>query len=189
MGRLTLRDSDLQCVHQCLAGDKTASQRFYAQHAPRVLAYLLRSGFERATADDLLQDIFLRIFRSLYTYDSDKGPLLPWIATIARNVARKHWQKHQLQTDFDIHLAQEVLTCDIRPEQPLEQREQSTALQDCISLLPEEMGQLIELRYVRCMTTRLIADVMELAESTVRSRLNMAKKQLEACMNNKGYSA
>jgi RNA polymerase sigma-70 factor (ECF subfamily) len=153
------------------------------------LAYLLRSGFERATAEDLLQDIFLRLFHSLHTYDHTKGPLLPWIATIARNVARKHWQKNRLQTDFDIHLAQEVLTCEARPDQPLEQREQSLALEDCISLLPDEMGQLIELRYVRCMTTRLMADVLDLAESTVRSRLNLAKKQLEQCMNSKGYSA
>ena len=187
MGACNLDQLQHEYVKRHLAGDPLAGEWLYEQFAPRVLAYLLRCGFPRNWAQDMVQETFLNVFRSLHTFDANRGALGAWIATIARNLANRHWKKHAPDMNFDSQLAQEVFACDNPPEQDMNTHEQMTALEDCITLLPDAMARLIRMRYIQSKTTRGMATELDIAESTVRTRLNKAIEQLELCMTNKGF--
>ena len=183
-GEFDLSESDIDLVIQCLAGDREAGGRLYARHGGRIKAYLLRSGFKESVADDLTQDIFLRVFRSLGTFDPSRGKFTTWLGTVARNVVRKEWRKIPGPENYDGNLAAEVFET-TEMEDPV-RKEELDALRVCMSGLDQEYREFVELRYIKAMTTRGIADLTGSAESTVRLRLQEAKGMLLECMRRCG---
>jgi RNA polymerase sigma-70 factor (ECF subfamily) len=180
-------DGVKQWVQQARGGSEDAFEWLYARYAPRVKAYFLRCGFI-GEADDVLQETFLRAFGSLSTYDADKGAFATWLGAIARNVARKRWRKKNGPPDaIDPELAAEVLTRD--DADPPQTREELSALDGCVHQLPSEKRALIELRYVKAMTTRGMAEELDIPESTVRLRLAEAMAELRTCLGGKGFRA
>jgi RNA polymerase sigma-70 factor (ECF subfamily) len=179
---------DLDLVQRCRRGDQDACRQLYTEHGPRVLAYLRRSGFDPATADDLLQETFARVFRSLGTFDPQRGSLRGWVVTIARNVARRHWRRQDPGGWFDPELAEQTLTETDNPHLAGQRQEEVQALDDCVRALDEDLARLIRLRYVEGRTTRGIAEEADIPEATVRLRLSVAMERLERCMKGKGFT-
>jgi len=157
----------------------------YVTHAGWVKAYLRRCGFGPADADDLAQEAFLRVFRSLGTFDPARGRFSAWLATIVRNVARRQWRRRTADT-FDPGMAEDLLAVHENPAAEPESREETDALAACIAALPPELGRIVQLRYVDGFTTRAIAEATGMAEATVRLRLDEAKEMLEKCLRSKG---
>jgi RNA polymerase sigma-70 factor (ECF subfamily) len=178
--------ADRQLIDRCLAGDQEAASTFYVEHAGAVVAYMLRSGFAQADAEDLTQETFLRAVRSLDTFDAVRGALGAWIGTIARNVARKHWARRGHADNFDPDLADEMFPAASNPADGPQAREEIDALRACVQQLPPEMRTLVELRYVEGLTTRGIADVVHVPEATVRLRLKEAQEMLRRWLGERG---
>ncbi|MFW5798260.1 MAG: RNA polymerase sigma factor [Planctomycetota bacterium] len=181
-----MSDIESRLADAAASGDRGACRALYQRHAPRVKVYLLRSGFAAADADDLLQEIFLRVFRSIETYDPERGRFGTWLGAIARNAARKQWGRRRSETPVDPELAEAVFSDDGEPESTIEQFERDEAIRACIGALPEALGRIALLRYVEGYTTRAIAEESGIPESTVRLRIDQAHKQLEACLQSKG---
>ncbi len=181
------RDADI--IARCLKGFEAAYRDLYHAHAPRIKAYLLRSGFAHHAADDLTQDVFLRAFRHLRSYDERKGSFATWLGTIARNVVRRQWSRRGPAEAFDAQLAEELLDAaeTDNPADAADQAEIYQALRDCIDALGQTHRSAVALRYVDGLTTRGIARQLDLPEATVRLRLNEARAQLLHCLRDKGY--
>jgi RNA polymerase sigma-70 factor (ECF subfamily) len=181
------RDADI--VARCLKGYETAYADLYTTHAGKVRVYLLRCGFAPADADDLTQETFLRVFRSLRGFDVARGSFTTWISAIARNVARKRWRKLAQPENFDPQLAEETFAVDEHTGASAATilKEEFEAVEDCISRLDETLGQIVLLRYVEGLTTRGIGQAVQLPEATVRLRLTEAKGLLLGCMQEKGF--
>ncbi|MFH1730635.1 MAG: sigma-70 family RNA polymerase sigma factor [Planctomycetota bacterium] len=169
-----------------LAGDGAAFDALHSAHAARIKAYFLRSGFRENDADDLTQDAFLLAFRALHTFDAARGGFGGWIAKIARNLARKEFRGRPALPHFDPVLADEILVASANPGDPPELREEIAALAKCVDALEPELADVIRLRYVEGRTTRGIAGVIGLSESSVRLRLANAARLLEQCLKKKG---
>jgi RNA polymerase sigma-70 factor (ECF subfamily) len=170
----------------CLEGDDEAFTRLYGLHARRVKVYFLRSGFGNGEADDLTQETFIRIYRSLHTFDPKRGKFRTWISTIARNVARRRWSRRRETPSLDPELAEVMLQVDETPGSPMEARERIESLRDCIQKLDKELGIIVHLRYVEALTTRAIAEQVGTPEATVRLRLKEAQGLLQRCLQGKG---
>ncbi len=180
-------DHDLQIVRLSLAGEQTGFEALYSNHAGRVMAYLLRSGFSRADAEDLTQETFIRAFKSLHTFDANRGRFGTWLATIARNVARKQWSRRKNPENFDPELAEEFLTSPDNPGATVAATEEIDAVGACVEFLPGELARIVRLRYVYALTTRTIAAEVSLPEATVRLRLKEAVDALRRCLEGKGF--
>jgi len=178
--------SDAQLVLRCLGGDEAACRSLYAAHAGRVTAFFLRSGFGRADADDLAQEVFVRAFKSLGTFDAARGTLGPWLGAIARNVARRVWQRRSQPQSFDPALADAMFTSAGNPGDESALREQCRAVTQCVGWLPPGLAYMVRLRYVEGRTTRGIAEATGIPESTVRLRLKEALTLLQQCLQGKG---
>ncbi len=175
-----------QLIDKALSGDEAACGDLYDTNARWVKVYFLRSGFTNADADDLVQETFTRAFRSLETFDARRGAFRPWVGTIARNVARKRWSARKKPENFDPELAEEMLVGQDDPGGSAELREESDAVRQCVSALPDELRLVIRLRYVNGLTTRGIAAETSLAEATVRLRIENARHRIQRCLRGKG---
>lgn len=176
-----------ELIARCLGGDDAAAHQLHQAHARWVLTYFLRNGFERGLAEDLTQETFLSAFRSLRTFDPQRGQFGTWLSAIARNAARKHWRRRQNE-QFDSELAEAVLADAAEPPSP-QCQEELDALGDCVGRLDDEHARLVRLRFVDGLTTRSIAAATGLAESTVRLKLGAAMRALETCLRKKGFMA
>ncbi len=177
---------DLQLVARCLSGDDAAFDVLYTTHAGRVRTYFLRSGFAPASADDLTQETFIRVVRSLGTFDARRGNFRTWLAAIARNIARKQWSRRVQPENFDPEMAEEVLAGADNPAATSQANEELDGVRHCVEKLPEELRHIIYLRYVDGMTTRGIGETIKMPEATVRLRLDEAKSAIEQCLRGKG---
>ena len=178
--------TEQQLISRSLAGEESACRQLYQGHAGMVAGYFRRSGFDSSLAADLTQETFVRVFSSLGGYDQARGAFGAWLSAIARNVARKYWRRRTVTNTFDPELADAMFAVPAEASSTPEQREEMSAVADCVSRLDEQLGELIRLRYVRGMTTRGIASEAGMSESTVRSRLGEALDCIERCLQGKG---
>ena len=180
-------ENEKQWIDGALSGSPAACGALYAANARWVSVYFLRSGFAGADADDLVQETFVRAFRSLETFDPARGPFRPWLAAIARNAARRRWSARPRPEDFDPELAEDVLVApEDDPAGQAGRREEIDAVRQCVQALPEELQRVIRLRYVDGQTTRGIAAETRIAEATVRLRIEEARRLIEKCLRGKG---
>jgi len=180
-------EEERELTARVLAGEAGAFEALHAAHAGRVRAYLRRTGFSGADADDLAQEAFLRAFRSMRSFDPSRGSFRLWLGTIARNVARSRWHRRSQPESFDPDLAEEIFAAPANPRDAPEGREEAEAVRGCVDALPPELSRVVRLRYVESRTTRGIAEATGLPEATVRLRLKEATDILAACMKEKGF--
>jgi RNA polymerase sigma-70 factor (ECF subfamily) len=179
-------DRSLELVRRARDGEQQAFGTLYRLHAPRVKGYLRRSGFRDAEADDLTQETFARVFRSLETFDESRGRFATWLGTIARNVARRQWSRRAQPDDFDPELADEMFSAPYDRDRDAAHREEVQAVRGCIAKLPVELRNLVELRYVQALTTRALSARLSIPEATVRLRLKEAQALLLGCLRSQG---
>ncbi len=179
-------DRSLELVRRARDGEQQAFRTLYRLHAPRVKGYLRRSGFRDAEADDLTQEAFVRVFRSLETFDETRGRFATWLGTIARNVARRQWSRRAQPDDFDPDLADEMFSAPYDRDRDAAHREELDAVRGCIAKLPLELRNLVELRYVQALTTRALSARLSIPEATVRLRLKEAQALLAGCLRSRG---
>jgi RNA polymerase sigma-70 factor (ECF subfamily) len=165
-------------IERSRAGDGDAFARLYGLRAAAVKAYFLRAGFAEADADDLVQGVFVRMHTSLGTFDAARGSFGQWLAAIARNVARRAWEKRRQPDHFDPELAEETLAAPDDPAEAPAAREETQAVRRAVEELPADLALLVRLRYVEGRTTRGVAAAAGLPESTVRLRLDEARARL-----------
>jgi RNA polymerase sigma factor (sigma-70 family) len=158
----------------------------YDIRAGQVAGYFRRSGFDASTTADLTQETFVRVFGALGQYDLGRGAFGSWLSAIAHNVARKSWRRRATTNTFDPELADAMFAIPADASSSPEQREENAAVADCVSLLDEQLGELVRMRYVRGMTTRSISAEAKMPESTVRSRLGEALDHIARCLQGKG---
>lgn len=180
---------EAELADAALRGDPAAHDRLYAALAGRVTVYLLRCGFDSADVEDLRQEVFLRVFSSLGSFDPARGSLRAWTGAIARNVAKRHWSRRPKWDMFEPELAEAVFADPPTPAEAPEAREEFHAVRGCVAALPAELAELVILRYRDGRTLRNIAAAMGMAESTVRLRLGEAREQIAACLRRKGIFA
>ena len=186
-GGAHVSEPDTSLIARSLSGDEAAFGRLYAAHAARVRAAFLRMGFPAADAEDLAQGVFVRVFRSLGTFDAARGRFGAWLATIVRNVARRAWSRRPAPQDFDPLLAEETLADPgDNPGDDSAAREEAAAVRRAVAELPPELGEIVRLRYVESRTTRGIAAATGLPESTVRLRLDEARGRLAQWLRARG---
>ncbi|MFW5839163.1 MAG: RNA polymerase sigma factor [Planctomycetota bacterium] len=179
-------DMESNWVRQALDGHVDAFRNLYATYARRIKVYFLRSGFAQAEADDLTQDTFVRVYKSLRTFNPEKGRFSLWVYTIAKNVARRKWSSRAEARSLDPELAEEMLSGGTNPRAAAARQEEIQAVRDCIHRLDESLQQVVRLRYVDALTTRAIGQELSMPEATVRLRLQEAQGHIQRCLQAKG---
>jgi RNA polymerase sigma-70 factor, ECF subfamily len=177
-------DPDHSVIARCLSGDEAAWEELVRFHARHVYALCYRFTGSAAEAQDLTQEVFLRVFRTLRTFRSDEGSFGTWLARVTRNLLIDHYRRtrQDRQTDsIDDHLStldQPLPTAPARPDQTLAGLETSELLQAALQRLSPDLREAVILRDLQEMEYREIAQVLGIPEGTVKSRINRGRAEL-----------
>jgi len=186
-------DPDFSLVERCLTGDEAAWETLVRTHTRRVYGFCYRFTGKDSEAQDLTQEVFLRVFRSLKSYRSDEGAFVTWLTRLSRNLLIDHYRrtrKERLTDSIEEQLPaiEERSAAASRPDGLLAGREASEALQGALLRLSPDLREAVILRDLQEMEYREMADVLKIPEGTVKSRLNRARAELARVLRQKRVS-
>src|SRR5881392_1383236 len=168
-------------IEQCLAGDQVAWEQIVRQFWRKVFNVAYKFVGKHDEAEDLTQDIFLKVFKSLDTFDR-RANFQTWLISISRNLCIDHYRsvrKERETIDRDVD-ANELspLSHDPGPVAALEQRDRVELLRQAMSALPETLRTAVLMRDIQELSYQEIADRLRLPEGTVKSRINRGRTEL-----------
>jgi RNA polymerase sigma-70 factor (ECF subfamily) len=183
-GRNLIDSLDQPLVSRCLDGDESAWEDLVRQHTRQVYGLCFRFTNSAQEAQDLTQDVFLRVFKTIKTFRSTEGSFHTWLARVTRNLLIDHYRRTRQERVTDsieeqLPMLEEVGgTAAVRPDQALAGREASEILQATLQKLSPDLREAVILRDLQEMEYREIADVLSIPEGTVKSRINRGRAEL-----------
>jgi len=179
---LRLTSGDHRLVERCLEGDDVAWENIVKSFGRRIYNLSYRYTNRKDEAEDLTQDIFIRVYQNLKSYRAEAGSLQNWILKIARNLLIDHYrQSRRAPTTAG---SEELESLDLmdnkipNPHRASEQIEAARFLQDGLRALSPELREAIILRDLEGMAYQEIAELLRVPEGTVKSRINRGRIEL-----------
>jgi RNA polymerase sigma-70 factor (ECF subfamily) len=175
-------EADAILVERCLGGEETAWEDLVKLHTRRIYGICYRFTGRDSEAQDLAQEVFLRVFRNLATYRAGEGSFVVWLTRLTRNLLIDHYRRTRLDRATDSiedklpHLEQAATAS--RADSVLAGREAAEVLQQALEKLSPDLRETVILRDVQEMEYREIAQVLNVPEGTVKSRLNRGRAEL-----------
>lgn len=183
-----MTDLDRQTIERAQAGDQAASREIIQKLHRPIIATIYRflgSRF-RSEVEDIAQDIFLKVFRSIERFDPDRGvKFSTWVYTFVRNhcfdiIKRKRLRTTSLSVTRDAEEGQ-IEVPDERaalPGKRMQNTELGEKIEEALAGLGEDQRMAFVLREYEGLDYASIAEVMGVSEGTVKSRLHRAKEAL-----------
>lgn len=174
------KDDD-ELIRQYCSGNAAAFDQLYARYRLAVFNYISRQVHPRSQAEDIFQDVWLRVVRSLDRYESN-GPFAAWLFTIARNRLTDYWRanKPEMLEENDEHEDQHP-----SPDHLHFIRSCIERLVELLNKLKPEQRDAFILQQESGLTLEQIAQVAACGRETIKSRLRYAmqklRKGLEGC--------
>ena len=181
-GRVQRLDAETNLVERCLRGEQAAWDELVSTHTRRVYAIAYRFTNKEGEAQELAQEVFLRIFKSLGSFRAGEGNFTVWLTRLTRNLLVDHYRrtKQDRVTDaLEQKLGQVEKTGQYtRADGLLAEREAGELLQAALQKLSPELREAVILRDLEELEYREIAKVLNVPEGTVKSRLNRGRAEL-----------
>jgi RNA polymerase sigma-70 factor, ECF subfamily len=168
-------------IEQCLAGDQAAWEQIVRQNWRKVFNVAYKFVGKHDEAEDLTQDIFLKIFKALKTFDR-RANFQTWIISISRNLCIDHYRSVRKERQT---IARDVDTSDLQPATTergpyavAEHQDLKAQLRQALETLPLTLRTAVVLRDLQELSYQEIADRLGLPEGTVKSRINRGRIEL-----------
>jgi RNA polymerase sigma-70 factor (ECF subfamily) len=174
-------DSIDAVIQRCLAGDQDAWSQIVRQHWRKVFNIAYKFTGKHDEAEDLTQDVFLKIFKSLNTFDR-RANFQTWLVSVSRNLCIDHYRsvrKERETIDRDVDAGELTPAASTKsPFAALEQRDRVELLKKALDQLPPTLRSAVLLRDIQELSYQEIADRLRLPEGTVKSRINRGRTEL-----------
>ena len=168
-------------IQRCLQGDQHAWDLIVRQYWRKVFNVAYKFVGKHDEAEDLAQDIFLKIFKSLDSFDR-RANFQTWLISVSRNLCIDHYRsvrKERETIDRGVDAAElSPQSSDAGPIAALEQRDRVLLLRQALAALPETLRTAVLLRDIQELSYQEIADKLRLPEGTVKSRINRGRTEL-----------
>jgi RNA polymerase sigma-70 factor (ECF subfamily) len=177
-------DLDILLVERCLAGDEGAWEDLVKTHTRRVYSICYRFIGKDSEAQDLTQDVFLRLFRTLKSFRAGEGSFTVWLSRMTRNLLIDNYRRTRQERITDSieeqlpMLEERSIGAGSRADGLLAGREASELLQGALQRLSPELRETVILRDLEEMEYKEIAETLGVPEGTVKSRLNRGRAEL-----------
>ena len=177
-------------VRRCIAGDAGAWEEIVQRYHRRIYNICYRFAGSGDDAQDLTQEVFIKMYRTLSTYDAERGGFMTWVTTITRNLLVDHFRKtkqDRLTESLDsapseredaMPLSEQIEDKAAPPDARVRSREAGEAVHHALQKLSPELREAVILRDLQDMDYREIATVLKVPEGTVKSRINRGRVEL-----------
>ena len=173
--------AEVELVRRLRAKDRTALEYLYDHYSAALYGAIFRIIQKEAIAEEVLQDVFLKIWDKFDNYDASKGKLFTWLLNIARNQAIDKTRSREISKDKKTSDIQNVVSR-IDNEDYIEQRVDGIGVKDILKDLPKEQHFIVEHLYLKGYTQSELAEEFNIPLGTVKTRLRMAMQQLRTTL-------
>jgi RNA polymerase sigma-70 factor (ECF subfamily) len=175
---------DAELLTRCRNGDHAAWDMVVRQHHHRVYNFAYRYNGRFDEAEDLTQEIFLKVYRTLHTYKPDLGAFETWMMRVSRNCIIDHYRKlktERRQTDSLEGEHEQVAETGNRfanPAEALDQRELSERVHGALLRLSGDLREVLILRDLEGFAYEEIVEIVRVPIGTVKSRINRGRVEM-----------
>ena len=177
-------------VRRCVSGDAVAWQEIVQQYHRRIYNICYRFSGSADDASDLAQEVFIKMYRTLATFDMTRASFMTWVTTVTRNLLVDHFRKgkyDRLTDSLDaappsqedgLTLAEQLADRGASPEAHIRSQETQRLVHEGLKRLSPELREAVILRDLQDMDYKEIAKVLNVPEGTVKSRINRGRTEL-----------
>ncbi len=171
---------DAELIERCLRKENSAWESIVVRYRRKVFHISYKFTGKHDEAEDLTQEIFLKIFRSLEKFNQD-ADFSTWLSSVARNYCIDHYRASKREREV---LVEDLVAFDLapassgNPHRLLEDRDRRSFLRKGLELLPEKLREAVVLRDLQGLSYQEMADRLSLPEGTVKSRINRGREEL-----------
>ncbi|MFM1895586.1 MAG: hypothetical protein RLZZ385_660 [Pseudomonadota bacterium] len=185
---MTFQDDDPALIAAALNGSATAWDRLVRRYEGRVYNYGLRLTGNATDAMDLMQEVFLGVYRNLHRFRGD-ARFTSWLFRIAHNKAidlarRKKLLAGHLDIDDEEQVRMPEAESHYEPDEQLAQQQTNREVVGFLQSLPMEQRMIVELKFYQSMTFDEIAQLLDISENTAKTRFYTALRKLKTVMEN-----
>ena len=173
--------SDAELIERCLRNDNAAWEQIVARYQRKIFHIAYKFTGRHAEAEDLTQEILLKVFKSLDKFNRD-ADFSTWLSSVARNYCIDHYRAGKREREvvvedlvaFDLAVA----TSGTNPQRLLEDRDRRSFLRRGLDMLPGKLREAVVLRDLQGLSYQEMAERLGLPEGTVKSRINRGREEL-----------
>ncbi len=177
-------------VRRCISGDAVAWEEIVQRYNRRIYNICYRFAGSPDDAQDLTQDVFIKMYRTLNSYDVERGAFMTWVTTITRNLLVDHFRKSKQDRMTDsldsapsqhedaMPLSEQIPDKTAPPDSRVHSRETRETIHRALQKLSPDLREAVILRDLQDMDYREIATVLKVPEGTVKSRINRGRAEL-----------
>jgi RNA polymerase sigma-70 factor, ECF subfamily len=173
--------SDETLIRRIATGDQLAMRTLFARHQTPLYRWLLRIVQDEALAEDLLSDVFLDVWRQAASFEA-RSSVSTWLLAIARYKALSA-RRRPRHAELDEETASSIPDPADDPETVLQKKNRAELLRRSLGDLSPEQGEVIDLVYYHGKSVREVAQIVGIAEATVKTRMFYARKKLAELVN------
>jgi RNA polymerase sigma-70 factor (ECF subfamily) len=168
--------SDEMLIRRIAEGDQLAMRTLFGRHRVPLYRWLLRLVGDEALAEDLLSDVFLDVWRQAATFEA-RSSVSTWLLAIARYKALSA-RRRRPDVALDETIASSVADPADDPEVMLQKKNRAELLRHSLARLSPEHVEVIDLVYFHGKSVKEVAEIVGIAEATVKTRMFYARKKL-----------
>jgi len=177
-------------VRRCVAGDAGAWEDFVRLYNRRIYNLCYRFTNSADDAQDLTQEVFIRVYRTMASYNIEKGAFNTWLTTLARNLLVDHFRRSKQERVTDsidaglreeedsLSLSDQITDTRPAPDDRLASKETQKMVQAALARISPDLREALILRDLQDMDYKEIAVVLRVPEGTVKSRINRGRMEL-----------
>jgi len=172
--------TDLELIERCLNHDESAWEEIITRYKRKVfgIAYKFTGRFEEA--EDLTQEVFLKVYKALQSYKKEQD-FYWWLVSISRNTCIDYYRSMKRQRKVITDNLEKIKNFKfdgLSPQGSMEAAERSKALRESLAGLPDDLRTVLIMRDLKGLSYKEIADELQLAEGTVKSRIHRGRAEL-----------
>lgn len=184
-------EADLQLVQHCLRGEGAAWEELVHRHTRRVYNLCYRFTGNAHESEDLTQEVFLKVYRTLGSYQALHGGFTTWLTSVSRNLLIDHYRRTRRDRmtsslDDEDSPAEQKASSARTPDQLALAGELSVQVQRGLERLSPDLREAVILRDLQGLDYREIQDVLGVPEGTVKSRINRGRIELARVLEQMG---
>lgn len=190
---MSVAQSDAELAKDALGGSEAAYRELVTRYASPAVNFIHRFTRDRALAEDLAQEGFLRVYQRLNTYDPERK-FSSWFFQVLRNITIDHLRVNRLPTssldelEEEGHRAAAIDRESVSPEEAAGQSELAVAMSAALAKIRPEYREVVVLRYQEGLTQPEIAEILGMPSGTVKTYLHRARKELAEILSESGWN-
>jgi RNA polymerase sigma-70 factor (ECF subfamily) len=168
---------EIELVSRLQGRDRTALDYLYDHYFGALYGVVFRVLQKENIAEEVLQDVFLKIWDKISQYDPAKGKLFTWMLNIARNQAIDKTRSKEISKEQKTRAIENVVSR-VEAREPVEQRVDDIGVKDIIKILPDEQQFVVDYLYFKGYSQSELAEEFNIPLGTVKTRLRLAMQSL-----------